>query len=149
MKFRQKLAYMGIGFLFASLGYLLATLTADLKAEGEGKISHFEAITCETLAIVDEEGSIVAGLVADNLGGKLLVSDKDGKSKVELGINIHGAHMGITNSDGKPIAVVGTTSAGEGLIWTTDESGMLAIWSSSPSKLRDEMIRQHHGAGKE
>ena len=86
----------------------------------------------------------MVGLVADKLGGKLFVTDKDGERRVGLGIDKTAGHIGISNSGGKPVAVIGTTPIGEGIMWTTEESGKLATWSSSPSKLADEIERQHY-----
>ena len=143
IRLRQKLIYMVVGSLFTIIGYLLATLTADLNAQDEEKIQHFDAITCRAFGVLDEEGKIVIGLVADELGGKLFVSDKNQKRSVNLGINNDSGHIGIANSDGNPVAVIGAIPSGEGIIWTTEKSGQLATWTSNPEELAKAIQTQH------
>ncbi len=147
IRLRQKLIYMVVGSLFTVIGYLLATLTADLNAQDDEKIQHFEAITCRVLGVLDEEGKVVIGLVGDELGGKLLVMDKNEKRSVELGINNTSGHIGVSNNNGEPVAVIGTIPSGEGIIWTTDESGQLATWTSNPEKLLKAMQMRAPGPG--
>ena len=145
IRLRQKLIYMVVGSLFTIIGYLLATLTVDLNAQDEEKIQHFEAITCRAFGVLDEEGKIVIGLVADELGGKLFVSDKNQKRSVNLGINKASGHIGITNNDEKPVVVIGAVPSGKGIIWTTEESGQLATWTSNPEELAKAMQMQQLG----
>ena len=103
MNFKQKLAYMGLGFLFASVSYILANLLGDVDAQGQQTV--IDTIVCRKIAVVDAEGNPAIILRVDEDGGRVAVYGKDGKSRAALSIDEGGGRVVTTGKNGVVLSI--------------------------------------------
>ena len=98
-----KLAYAGLGFLFAVMGMLASPLAAQRDKFGD--------IECTSLTLVDKNGNAMANLSTRKHGGHVSVAGKNGSvslyvgdygGSVEVSNNneVASASLGIANFDG-------------------------------------------------
>ena len=130
MYFKQKITYMVIGCLFTLAGYFLATLGVggfipqNASAQADGK-QIVDEIFCRGLWIVNAEGKIIAGLVAeDGKGGALKIFNEIGNPVAVLSAIDEGGNLNIANKIGNP--AVG--------LMAEDEGGSLNIFGMNRNK---------------
>ena len=118
MDFRQKCLYMGIGFLFTSLGWLFATLTVVDAEKGtdEEEIVQFDTVACSRFYLLDEnEEAVVAMEVMPKRGPTLVIIDtgfrKDG-TESQKHLSLYRDGLAVYNENGDQ--VIGATVIDEG-----------------------------------
>ena len=149
MGFKQKCLYMGIGFLFTSLGWLFATLTvvdAEKESDDEWESARFDAIACSRLYLVDENDQAVMAMeVMPKRGPTFMIIDtafrEDGtESKKHLSLYRDG--LVIYNENGDSVVGVGVRDEGgifltknkqDQLTWIIEANKHAPIRQESPS----------------
>ena len=143
MNFKQKLVYMGVGFLFASMGYMLANYQNAVNAQDPPiQPQVIDQVICRRLRIVDTHGRTVLELHGRNEhGGQIGVYSQDGRQLFAAGADAMGGivvvqgnepnHIAVMamNRHGGHVSVGGGERSGAGLR-TNERGGQLIIAES-------------------
>ena len=138
MEFRQKCLYMGIGFLFTSLGWLFATLTVvDAEKESdEWESARFDKIFCSEFYIVDENDQAVIGMeVTPKAGPKFVIIDtafREDGTESEKHIALYRDGLAIYNENGD--AVIGAGVHDEGGAFYAKNKQNQVTWKLEANK---------------
>ena len=127
MKLRNKLGYIALGGLLMLIGMLassafMPSLFADKDKFGEIECTKLTVIGGEVI-VSGKDGKTKVLLGGTTSGGAVGVVGNDGKMKVSLGVMKRGGHAGVMGNDGKWKASLGVTELGNGAVSTWDKNG--------------------------
>ena len=118
------------GSLYAIIGgcvgaVITLAVCSVLPLGAQSQASHFGAITCTELRVIDEAGLTQALLSCGDKGGSIGVTGKDGQGMVVITINKHGGYVNcISNKDSSGTAGIGIDKQGHGTFVVLDAEGL-------------------------
>ena len=119
-----KYALLHEGFVICECGDLTG-LFVQCSDGTRSQASHFGAITCTELRVIDEAGLTQALLSCGDKGGSIGVTGKDGQGMVVITINKHGGYVNcISNKDSSGTAGIGIDKQGHGTFVVLDAEGL-------------------------
>lgn len=122
MNVKQKFGYTLLGGVIAVIGMLIGIYQSPLAAQ-DGK---FGEITCTGLKVMDAYGEVMTAIGNDKYGGLIVVTGKDGKPGVLMGIEEEGGRVDAIGKDGKSSVRMTTTENG-GVVGVWDKYGTLRL----------------------
>lgn len=138
MEFRQKCLYMGIGFLFTSLGWLFATLTVvDAEKESdEEEITQFDTIACSRFYLLNEnEEAVMAMEVMPKKGPTFIIVDtafREDGTESRKHLSLYSDGLAVYNENGDK--VIGATVIDEGGVLFVRNQQNQPTWAVEANK---------------
>lgn len=130
MNFKQKLAYMALGCLFTIIGYIIASLGADVNAQAQGDKSDptvVDEIVCRKLKVVNADGKTAVSIHPSGYGGEIVVSGDDGNMAVLIGtVNDYG-YIDVFHPNGRQAVIISSVSGASMQVCSADGKRQVSI----------------------
>ena len=132
-KNENKVGFGGIMSLYNKDGEKVVNIGSNIFGDGSMSISNDKGNEIATIMTADNDdgficvknrdGEIQAGMTSSFMGGVIGVMNNKGERVVSIESSEDGGVIGASNKDGHPVAVIGVTNSGNGLMGLRNKKG--------------------------